>query len=235
MLGLLSGTERKNGWTLAEFAGDLTPDGMQRLLNFYAWDADAVRDAVRRYVIGRLGDPGAVLVADETGFLKKGKMSAGVARQYTGTAGRIENAQVGVFLTYAASDGSRALIDRELYLPENWTGDRERCRAAGIGDDMEFATKPALAQKMLQRALDAEAPFAWFAADEACGGNPGLRSWLEKNQVSYVMAVACSHRVTVPAGKRRAPVSSLPWSRRARGSACPAATGPRGRGCMTGR
>ena len=204
VLGLLSGTERKNGWTLAEFAGDLTPDGMQRLLNFYSWDADAVRDAVRRYAIRHLGDPGAVLVADETGFLKKGRMSAGVARQYTGTAGRVENAQVGVFLAYAASDGSRALIDRELYLPEKWTGDRERCRTAGIGDDVAFATKPELAQAMLQRALDAEVPFGWFAGDEVYGQNPGLRTWLEKKQVSYVMAVPCSQLVTVPAGQRRA-------------------------------
>ena len=140
VLGLLSHAERKNGWTLAEFAGDLSPDGMQRLLNFYAWDAGAVRDAVRRYVVKNLGGSAAVLVADETGFLKKGTRSAGVARQYTGTAGRVENAQVGVFLAYAASDGSRALIDRELYLPEKWTTDRDRCRAAGIGDEVAFAT-----------------------------------------------------------------------------------------------
>ena len=140
VLGLLSHAERKNGWTLAEFAGDLSPDGMQRLLNFYAWDAGAARDAVRRYVVRHLGDPSAVLAVDETGFLKKGRMSAGVARQYTGTAGRIENAQVGVFLAYAASDGSRALIDRELYLPEKWTTDRDRCRAAGSA--MRWRSRP---------------------------------------------------------------------------------------------
>jgi len=134
LLGLLSQTERKNGWTLAEFAGDVSPDGLQRLLNFSPWDEDACRDAIGRYAVWRLGDPGAVLAVDETGFLKKGRMSAGVARQYTGTAGRVENCQVGVFLAYAAPDGSRALIDRELYLPEKWTSDRERCRAAGIRD-----------------------------------------------------------------------------------------------------
>jgi SRSO17 transposase len=204
VLGLLSHTERKNGWTLAEFAGDLAPDGMQRLLNFYSWDAGAVRDAVRRYVVTSLGDPGAVLVADETGFLKKGKMSAGVARQYTGTAGRVENAQVGVFLAYAASDGSRALIDRELYLPEKWASDRPRCRAAGIGDEVGFATKPKLAQDMLARAVAAGVPFAWFAADEVYGQNPGLRDWLEDGGIGYVMAVPCSEVLIAAAGRHRA-------------------------------
>ena len=153
LLGLLSQAERKNSWTLAEFAGDASPDGMQRLLNFSPWDEDACRDALRRYVVRNLGDPGAVLAVDETGFLKKGRMSAGVARMYTGTAGRVENCQVGVFLAYAAPDGSRALIDRELYLPEKWADDRDRCRAAGIGDDVAFATKPQLARKMIERAV----------------------------------------------------------------------------------
>jgi SRSO17 transposase len=204
MLGLLSHAERKNGWTLAEFAGDLSPDGMQRLLNFYSWDADVVRDAVRRYVVADLGDPGAVLVADETGFVKKGRMSAGVARQYTGTAGRVENAQVGVFLAYAAPDGSRALIDRELYLPRKWAADRPRCRAAGIGDDVVFATKPELARGMLERAVAAGVPFAWFAADEVYGQNPHLRDWLEEQQVSYVMAVPCSEMMVAAGRKRRA-------------------------------
>jgi SRSO17 transposase len=203
VLGLLSHAERKNGWTLAEFAGDLSPDGMQRLLNFYAWDAGAVRDAVRRYVVKNLGDPSAVLAVDETGFLKKGRMSVGVARQYTGTAGRVENAQVGVFLAYASSDGSRALIDRELYLPEKWTADRDRCRAAGIGDEVAFATKPALAQGMVERAVKAGVPFAWVTADEVYGQNPGLRDWLEGQQIGYVMAVPCSELITVAAGRRK--------------------------------
>jgi SRSO17 transposase len=204
LLGLLSQTERKNGWTLAEFAGDASPDRLQRLLNFSPWDEDACRDAIRRYVVAHLGGPGAVLAVDETGFLKKGKMSAGVARQYTGTAGRVENCQVGVFLAYAAPDGSRALIDRELYLPEKWAVDRDRCRAAGIGDDVGFATKPELAQKMIGRAVTAGVPFSWVAGDEVYGGNPGLRSWLEGESISYVMAVACSEMVTTAAGRFRA-------------------------------
>jgi len=204
LLGLLSQTERKNGWTLAEFAGDVSPDGLQRLLNFSPWDEDACRDAVRRYVARQLGDPAAVLAVDETGFLKKGRMSAGVARQYTGTAGRVENCQVGGFLAYAAPDGSRALIDRELHLPEKWTSDRDRCRAAGIGDEVAFATKPELARKMIERAVTAEVPFAWAAGDEVYGGNPGLRSWLEEEGIAYVMAVACSEMITTAAGRFRA-------------------------------
>jgi SRSO17 transposase len=204
LLGLLSHAERKNSWSLAEFAGDVSPDGMQRLLNFSPWDQDACRDAVRRYVVRSLGDPGSVLVVDETGFLKKGRMSAGVARQYTGTAGRVENAQVGVFLAYAVPDGSRALIDRELYLPAKWTQDRDRCRAAGIGDDVPFATKPQLAEAMIGRAVKAGVPFAWVAGDEVYGGNPKLRGWLEEQQIPYVMAVACSEMIAVPAGAKRA-------------------------------
>jgi len=204
LLGLLSHSERKNGWTIAEFAGDAGPEGMQRLLNFYAWDEDAVRDALRRYVVTAFGDPGGVLVADETGFLKKGRRSAGVQRQYSGTAGRVENCQLGVFLAYAAPGGSRALIDRELYLPESWTGDRDRCREAGIGDDVAFATKPELARKMLERAVTAGVPFAWFTADEAYGQNPGLRDWLEENRIRYVMAVPVSEPCATAAGKIRA-------------------------------
>ena len=204
LLGLLSHAERKNSWSLAEFAGDVSPDGMQRLLNFSPWDEDACRDALARYVVRNLGDPAAVLAVDETGFLKKGTRSAGVARQYTGTAGRVENAQVGVFLAYAAPDGSRALIDRELYLPEKWTGDRDRCRAAGIGDDVAFATKPELARQMIQRAVKAGVPFAWAAGDEVYGGNPKLRDWLEGQQIPYVLAVACSEMIPAAAAAKRA-------------------------------
>jgi SRSO17 transposase len=204
LLGLLSHAERKNSWWLAEFAGDVSPDGMQRLLNFSPWDQDACRDALARYVVRDLGDPGAVLAIDESGFLKKGRMSAGVARQYTGTAGRVENAQVGVFLAYAAPDGSRALIDRELYLPEKWTGDRDRCRAAGIGDDVPFATKPELAKAMIGRALTAAVPFAWVTGDEAYGGNPKLRGWLEEETIPYVLGIACNAMIATAAGSRRA-------------------------------
>jgi SRSO17 transposase len=172
--GLVAGLERKNGWTLAERAGEVSPDGMQRLLRHADWDTREVRDDVRDYVTGHLGEPGGVLIADETGFIKKGTRSAGVQRQYSGTAGRTENCQIGVFLAYASSLG-HALIDRELYLPRSWTEDRERCRAAGIPDDVAFATKPQLAQQMLQRVIEAGVPFAWFTADEVYGQAPYLR------------------------------------------------------------
>ncbi len=204
LLGLLSRSERKNGWTIAEFAGDATPDGMQRLLNFYSWSADDVRDDVREYVTAAIGDPGGVLIADETGFLKKGRMSAGVQRQYSGTAGRIENCQLGVFLAYAVPGGGRALIDRELYLPESWTSDRDRCAQAGIGDEVAFATKPELARTMIERAIIAGVPFSWVAADEAYGQNMGLRDWLEDHHVSYVLAVPRSFTAPTAAGAMRA-------------------------------
>jgi SRSO17 transposase len=204
LLGLLSGSERKNGWTIAEFAGDATPDGMQRLLNFYTWSADDVRDDLRDYVVAGLGDDRAVLVADETGFLKKGTKSAGVQRQYSGTAGRIENCQLGVFLAYAVPGGGRALIDRELYLPASWTDDRDRCRQAGIGAEVAFATKPELARTMVGRAVTAAVPFGWFAADEAYGQNTPLRDWLEEQQVSYVLAVPKSFTAATAAGPARA-------------------------------
>jgi SRSO17 transposase len=205
LLGLLSGSERKNSWTIAEQVGDLSPDGMQRLLNFYRWEADAVRDDLRGYVLDHLGDPGGVVVADETGFLKKGIKSAGVQRQYSGTAGRIENCQLGVFLTYTSPRG-RALIDRELYLPKTWTEDRDRCAEAVIGPDAEFVTKPQLARKMLERILAEHGREAvpWFTADEAYGDNPGLRDWLDEQDINYVMAVSCDARFTTPTGPRRA-------------------------------
>ncbi len=202
LLGLASGLERKNGWTLAEFAGDSTPDGMQRLLNAARWDAGVVRDALSRYVAGRLGDPGGVLIADETGFEKTGIHSAGVQRQYTGTAGKITNCQVGVFLSYAVpAKGTRVLVDRELYIPRSWTGDRDRCATAGIPGDAAFATKPQLAQKMIERAMTAGLPFSWFTADEAYGDNGPLRDWLEEARVAYVVAVSCDHHVPAGAGQ----------------------------------
>jgi SRSO17 transposase len=203
VLGLLSGAERKNSWTLAEQAGDLTPNGMQRLLGYYRWDADAVRDDLRAYVLDALGDPSGVVVADETGFLKKGTKSAGVQRQYSGTAGRIENCQLGVFLAYVSPLG-RALFDRELYLPASWTGDRQRCAEAGIDEEVEFATKPKLAQRMLERLLESGVEVGWFTADEAYGDNPGLRTWLETRDLNYVMAVSCDSRFATPTGLRRA-------------------------------
>ncbi len=157
--GLLSPVERKNGWQLAEQAGYATPYGVQRLLSGYVWDADLVRDDLKQYVVEHLGDGDAVLVVDETGFLKKGEKSAGVQRQYSGTAGRIENSQVGVFLAYASANG-RTLLDRELYLPQVWADDRERRREAGVPESVGFQTKGQLAQQMLERAVTSEVPFA---------------------------------------------------------------------------
>src|SRR5919204_4202436 len=171
--GLLGSVERKNGWQLAEQAGERTPDGMQRLLNHARWDADAVRDDLRGWVVEHLGDAGGVLVVDETGFVKKGTRSAGVQRQDTGTVGKKENCQVGVFLAYA-SDRGAALIDRALYLPEGWSGDPARRRAASIPEPVEFQTKPQLARSMLERALDAGVPTGWVTADEAYGQDKRL-------------------------------------------------------------
>ena len=165
---------------------------MQHLLGRARWDADGVRDDLRDYVTGHLGDPDAVLVVDETGDVKKGTATAGVQRQYTGTAGRTENAQVAVYLAYVAPAG-HALIDRELYLPRSWIADPGRCRAAGIPEETAFATKPALARRMLARTLDAGVPAAWVAGDEVYGADPGLRSDLEKRDTGYVLAVACRH------------------------------------------
>ena len=201
--GLLAGLPRTNCWTIAEHAGDLSPDGMQHLLTGAAWDADAVRDDLRGYVTEHLGDPDAVLVIDETGDLKKGTDTVGVQRQYTGTAGRIENAQVAVYLTYAAPAGY-AFIDRTLYLPRSWTGDPARCAAAGIPPDVEFATKPAQATAMIARALDAGTPARWAAGDEVYGADPGLRGELVRRRLGYVLAVAKSHQVTTGIGPVRA-------------------------------
>ena len=202
LLGLVAGLERANGWTIAEFAGDRSPLGMQRLLNSAVWDAGGVRDRLVSYVAAELGDPAGVLIADETGFLKTGCRSAGVQRQYTGTAGKITNCQVGVFLAYAVpAAGVRVLVDRELYVPESWTSDRDRCGEAGIGEDVEFATKPGLARTMTERMVGLGLPFAWFTADEAYGDNGKLREWLEKESISYVVAVA--RDTLVPAGADR--------------------------------
>ena len=200
VLGLLAELPRKNCWTIAEQAGDATPDGMQHLLARARWDADGVRDDLRGYVTDYLGDPDAVLVAGDTGDLKKGTATAGVQRQYTGTAGRIENAQVAVYLSYAAPAG-HALIDRELYLPRSWTGDPARCQVAGIPADAGFATRPQLARRMIERAVTAGVPFAWAAADEAYGDNGPLRAWLEDSQLPHVLAVSCDHRVPAGAGQ----------------------------------
>jgi SRSO17 transposase len=186
--GLLSPVERKNGWQLAEQAGEATPDGMQHLLARADWDADQVRDDLRMYVVEHLGDEQAVLVVDETGFLKKGTKSVGVQRQYSGTAGRIENCQIGVFLAYASPKG-RTFLDRELYLPKEWAADAERRQEAGVPETVQLRTKPQLARAMLERALDAGVPAAWVTGDEIYGGDRRLRLWLEERQVPHVLAV----------------------------------------------
>src|SRR3954452_2042994 len=192
--GLMAPLERRNGWTLAEQAGDGTPDSMQALLCSPGFDRDAVRDQVRSAVVAALGDPAGVLIGDESGFVKKGKGSAGVQRQYTGTTGKVDNCQIGVFLAYHTRLG-RALIDRELYLPQSWTDDRDRCRRAHIPEQAEFATKPQQAKSMLERAVVAGVPVAWFNADEAYGQNRELREWCEQQDIAYVMATRKDHEV----------------------------------------
>ena len=226
--GLVAGLERKNGWTLAERAGEVSPDGMQRLLRWADWDVDGVRGDVRDYVSGQLGDRDGVLIADETGFIKKGSRPAGVQRQYSGTAGRTENCQVGVFLAYASARG-HALIDRELYLPASWTEDRDRCAAAGIPDQVEFTTKPRQAQAMIARAIEAGVPFAWFTADEAYGQAKYLHAWLEDRDLHYVLAIRRSGTFTIDGAEQRADalIAAAParsWQRLSTGAG---AHGPR--------
>lgn len=203
LFGLLADLPRKNCWSIAEHAGDTDPHGMQYLLGRAAWDTDGVRDDLRDYVTTSLGDTDAVLVVDETGDLKKGVRTVGVQRQYTGTAGRVENAQVAVYLTYAGARG-HAMIDRELYLPRSWTEDDQRCAQAGVPDDIEFLTKPALAAGMICRALDAGAPARWVAGDEVYGADPALRTELEIRRVGYVLGIGCDRRVPTAFGLVRA-------------------------------
>jgi SRSO17 transposase len=222
MLGMLSGLDRKNCWTIAEHRGHLTPDGLQHLLARAVWDADAVRDVLRGYVVDAFGDPGAVLVVDETGDVKKGVHSVGVQRQYTGTAGRVENAQVAVFVTYAARRG-HALIDRALYLPRSWTDDPDRCAAAGVPAETGFATKPALATTLISRAVAAGVPAAWVAGDEVYGADPTLRRTVRRLGLGYVLQVAANRRMPTHAGPIR--VDRLPallparaWQRHSAGA-----------------
>jgi SRSO17 transposase len=214
VLGLLADLPRKNCWSIAEHAGDRDPHGMQYLLARASWDTDGVRDDLREYVVGALGDTDAVLVIDETGDLKKGACTVGTQRQYTGTAGRIENAQVAVYLTYAAARG-HTLIDRELYLPQSWIADPQRLTDAGVPDDIDFLTKPALAAGMLARALRAGVPARWVAGDEVYGNDPNLRAECEAQRIGYVLAVGCDRRVCTAAGPVRADalVAGLPrWA-----------------------
>jgi SRSO17 transposase len=187
--GLMSEAARKNGWQIAEEVGEATPYGMQHLLDRAKWDCDGVRDALRTYVWETLADPNAVLVIDETGFLKKGGKSVGVQRQYSGTAGRIENCQIGVFLSYVSAR-RHTLLDRELYLPKSWTNDSQRCREAHVPASVTDAPKPELAQRMLERTLDAGLPVSWVVGDTVYGSARSLRTALEARKQAYALAVA---------------------------------------------
>lgn len=226
--GLLSDAERKNGWQVAEHLGEATPDGVQHLLARADWDADAVRDDLMGYVGEHLGDPDGVLVVDETGFLKKGTKSCGVARQYTGTAGRIENAQVGVFLGYSARKG-RALVDRALYLPKEWAADPERRKGAGVPGEVGFATKIVLARRMIDRAVAAGVPARWVTADAVYGSDYHFRATAEGHGLGYVVGVRSDFAVwsgfrQVRATAVFAEVPADAWQRRSCGDG---AKGPR--------
>jgi SRSO17 transposase len=226
--GLLSSVERKNSWQLAELSGDATPYGFQYLLGRADWEADAVCDELCHYLVQHLGSLDAVLVVDETGFPKKGRHSAGVARQYSGTLGKIDNCQVGVFLGYASQLG-HTLLDRELYVPQEWMNDRERCRQAGIPEARRFATKPQLAQQMLARAFAAGVPAPWVTGDSVYGADRRLRMWLEAQPQAYVLAVSGQAYVWVDGQQRqvKSMLAALPeegWTRRSAGDG---AKGPR--------
>jgi SRSO17 transposase len=226
--GLLSPAERKNSWQLAEVSGDPTPYAFQHLLRRALWDPEAVRDELRRYVLQHLGDAEAVLVLDETGFLKKGRHSAGVARQYSGTAGKVDNCQIGVFLGYASVLG-HVLLDRELYLPKEWTDNPERCRQAGIPAARRFATKPQLAQQMLARAFTAGVPATWVTGDRVYGNDRRLRLWLEAQPRAYVLAVSGQEYVWLGWRQRQVNtlLAALPEEGWTRLSAGDGAKGPR--------
>ena len=226
---LLSACERKNGWQLAELLGETTPDGVQRLLNAADWDADAVRDDLRTSVVQHLGDPDAVLVIDETGFLKKGDKSVGVKRQYSGTAGRIENCQIGVFLGYASQHGA-AFIDRAVYLPKEWARDQPRRQEAGVPEPVAFATKPELATQMVLRTLDAGVPCGWVTRDTIYGGDRTLRVRLEQRGQPFVLAVPANEPLWRDGPQyleARAIAAELPAAAWQRLSAGAGAKGPR--------
>jgi SRSO17 transposase len=222
--GLIAPLERKNGWTIAEYSGEPEPKALQRFLNLTPWDAGRLRDLVRDYSMEYFADPRGVLIADPTGFAKKGRKSAGVQRQYSGTLGRVDNCQIGTFLGYANSAGDRVLLDRELYIPEHsWFADRDRCAEAGIPDDAAFSTRPQQVITMIGRVLRAAVPFAWFVADEEFGQNPGLRSYLEEHQISYVMAIPKNTVITARSGRTAvieeaaSRLNANDWQRRACG------------------
>jgi DDE superfamily endonuclease len=230
--GLLSAAERNNSWQLAEVCGEATPYGFQYVLNRADRDADAVRDELCRYVIQYLGDPNGVLVLDAPGFLKKGQHSAGVARQYSGTAGKVENCQIGVFLGYASPLG-QVLLDRELYLPVTWTQDRERCRQAGLPEARGVATKPQLACQMLARAFAAGVPAPWVTGDCVYGDDRRLRLWLEARPQAYVLG-SRARKLSGYVGSSDKSKRSWPACRWRAGAGSVLATGRKGRAGMTG-
>jgi SRSO17 transposase len=206
MQGLLSAVKRKNGWQMAEAVGESTPYAMQQFIYRGQYSADNLRDELRGYVNEKLGDEDGVLVVDETGFLKQGKMSCGVKRQYSGTAGRIENCQIGVFLTYASEMG-HAPIDRRLYIPEDWFADKERCRKAGIPEGVTFQTKPKMSLEMMQEATEAGVSYRWVTGDCVYGDYRTIRLWLEEQRKCYVLCV--SGKEYIQTGWKRVSVSSV--------------------------
>lgn len=228
LTGLLSPVERKNGWQLAEHLGQVNPYRLQHLLDRAVWDAEAVRDDLQHYVVEHLGSHQGVLVIDESGFLKKGCHSVGVKRQYSGTAGRTENCQIGVFLTYASPKG-HTFLDRELYLPKEWADHPQRREKAFVPETTEFATKPQLAKTMLERVLAAGVPAAWGSADSVYGDNPTLRTFLEEREQAYVLALSSDERLPLWQGRIRARTLAqrLPASDWQRLSAGEGAKGPR--------
>jgi SRSO17 transposase len=200
--GLLSPVERKNGWTIAEYIGEREPKALQRFLNVSTWDADALLTLNREYAMEHLAEPGGILVADPTGFPKKGTKSVGVQRQYSGTLGRIDNCQIATFLAYVTSSRDRVLLDRRLYMPEkSWMDNPTRCAEAGVPPEVTFTTRPQQVQEMIESARTAGVPFAWFTADEEFGQNPGLRNYLETHQIPYVMAVPKTTQFTDTTGR----------------------------------
>ena len=210
--GILSTLERKNGWQLAEQAREATPYGMQRLLSQAVWDADGVRDEIRAFALQQVGSRHVIAAIDESGFLKRGTHSAGVGKQHYGPTGDLRNCQVGVFLSLV-TEASHTLIDRELYLPADWTDDPVRCQRAAIPATVPFRTKPQLAILMLERLEQAHVSMEWVVADSVYGGNPDLRTWLEAHKQPYVMAIACDEPVVLEipqVGVRRLEVRDVP-------------------------
>ena len=222
--GLLAPLQRKNGWTIAEHVGEPEPKALQRFLNLSPWDVEGLLACNREYVLEHLASPSAILVADPTGFAKKGTKSVGVQRQYSGTMGRIDNCQIATFLGYVTPQRDRVLLDRRLYLPqESWLADPARCAEAGVPADTTFKTRPQQVIEMIDAAVEAGVPFAWFTADEEFGQNPGLREHLERAGISYVMAVP-KNTVHTDAAGRETPLNDLApalnhtaWQRRACG------------------